>query len=142
MRPTREETYLEICGVLRKRSTCLRGKVGAILVKDRRIISTGYNGSPPGAPHCDDLGCSVPENEHEAGCLRTIHAEANVIAYAARHNGGAEGSALYCTHSPCLKCAQLLVSAGVVEVHYKTLYRIPDGVDLLQSLGILTFYHE
>ena len=137
-RPSRDETYMEICRVLRKRSTCVRGKVGAILVKDRRIIATGYNGSPPGAPHCTELGCDVRENSHELGCQRTLHAEANVIAFCARHAGGAEGSTLYCTHGPCLKCAQLIASAGITAVIYEVPYRLSDGLELLDQLSIPT----
>src|SRR4051794_16830756 len=117
-RPSREQTYMEICHVLRKRSTCKRGKVGALLVREGRIIATGYNGAPPGAPHCLELGCDVPENNHEAGCQRTIHAEANVIAFAARHGTASLGATLYCTHGPCLKCSQLIISAGICAVTF------------------------
>jgi dCMP deaminase len=135
-RPPRDETYMEICHVLRKRSSCLRGKVGALLVMDRRLISTGYNGSPPGAPHCFELGCAVDSNDHRGGCTRSIHAEANVIAFAARHGVSVQGSSLYCTHGPCLKCAQLIVAAGIIEVVYETPYRLPEGLELLDSLFI------
>lgn len=139
LRPTRQQIYMEICHVLRKRSTCKRGKVGAILVLDKRIVATGYNGSPPGAPHCIDLGCDVPANDHEVGCQRTIHAEANVIAFAARHGTACEGSTLYCTHGPCLKCAQLIACAGIIRVVYEVPYRLPEGLELLDSLNIPTF---
>jgi dCMP deaminase len=135
-RPSRTETYMEICHVLRKRSTCLRGKVGALLVMDKRIIATGYNGSPPGAPHCFELGCDVESNDHQAGCQRTIHAEANVIAYAARHGAACEGANLYSTHGPCLKCAQLIAAAGISSVVYEVPYRLPDGLELLDTLSI------
>jgi dCMP deaminase len=135
-RPTREETYMEVCSVLRKRSTCLRGKVGAILVVDQRIISTGYNGSPVGSPHCLELGCDIDANNHDSGCRRTIHAEANVIAYAARHGSRTEGSVLYCTHGPCLKCAQLIAAAGIISIVFETPYRLPEGLELLDSLNI------
>lgn len=137
-RPTRAQTYMEICHVLRKRSTCLRGKVGSLLVSNGRIIATGYNGSPPHAPHCFELGCDVPANDHEAGCQRTIHAEANVIAFAARHGSSTDGSTLYSTHGPCLKCAQLISVAGIAFVVYETPYRLPEGLELLDSLSIPT----
>jgi dCMP deaminase len=137
-RPSREQVYMEICYVLRKRSTCLRGKVGAILVVDQRIIATGYNGAPPRAPHCFELGCdtSRPGGEHVSGCQRAIHAEANAIAFAARHGARCEGATLICTHGPCLKCAQLIVSAGIAEVIYETPYRLPDGLDLLDQCSV------
>lgn len=137
-RPTRDETYMEICCVLRKRSTCQRGKVGAVLVRDKRIIATGYNGSPPGAPHCTEFGCDVRDNDHLSGCQRTLHAEANVIAFAARHGQVSDGATIYCTAGPCLKCAQLIVSAGVIEVVYARPYRLPEGLELLDSLAIPT----
>src|SRR3954471_3069805 len=84
-RPPREELYLAIAQLLRTQSTCTRGKVGALLVRERRIIATGYNGSPPGLPHCLDVGCDIGP---DGGCQRAIHAEANVLAFAARHAGG------------------------------------------------------
>lgn len=135
-RPSRAQTYMEICHVLRKRSTCLRGKVGALLVVDQRIIATGYNGSPPGTPHCFELGCDVPSSDHVAGCQRAVHAEANVIAFAALHGQRTRDATLYCTHGPCLKCAQLCISAGIRAVVFETEYRLPQGVDLLRSVGV------
>lgn len=137
-RPPREELYLAIAQLLRTQSTCRRGKVGAVLVRDRRIIATGYNGSPPGMPHCIELGCDVDANDHVGGCRRAIHAEANVLAFAARHAGGAGGSTLYSTHGPCLKCAQLIISAGIESVVFQTPYRLSEGVELLDRASIPT----
>lgn len=131
-RPSRDEIFMDIALLLRKRSTCNRGKVGALLVKDHRIVATGYNGSPPGEPHCWDLGCDIAANVHITGCRRAIHAEANVIAYAARHAGGGEGSTMYCTHAACEGCAGLILSAGIVKVIYKWPYRLTEGLELLQ----------
>src|SRR4051794_29084944 len=108
-RPPKEELYLAIAQLLRTQSTCTRGEVGALLVRERRIIATGYNGSPPRLPHCLDVGCDIGP---DGGCQRAIHAEANVLAFAARHAGGAGGATLYSSAGPCLKCAQLIVSAG------------------------------
>jgi dCMP deaminase len=129
-----DELYLSIAQLLRTQSTCARGAVGALLVRDRRIIATGYNGAPPGLPHC-------PGQQHcvgaDGGCVRSIHAEANVLAFAARHGGGSSGSTLYSTHGPCLKCAQLIVSAGVECVVFQTPYRLPDGVELLGAANII-----
>lgn len=132
-RPSRAETYMDICHILRKRSTCVRGKVGALLVLESRIIATGYNGAPPGFPHCLDIGCDVDENTHVEGCKRTIHAESNVIAFAAKHGQATSGSTLYSTHSPCLKCAQLLIAAGIAKVVFEKEYRLPEGVKLLSE---------
>lgn len=130
-----------------ERSTCERGKVGAVLAKDDRIIATGYNGAPPGMPHCLDVGCeelilyeqdsglTAAYREVNLGCQRTVHAEANVVAYAARHGIATEGSCLYCTHSPCVKCSQLMASAGIKHVVYDKKYRATPW-DMLQELGI------
>jgi len=132
---SREELYLSIAQLLRTQSTCTRGAVGAILVSDRRIIATGYNGSPPGMPHCLDVGCDIGP---DGGCQRSIHAEANVLASAARHGVSVVGSTLYSTHGPCLKCAQLIMSAGVEAVVFQIPYRLPDGVELLDRANIPT----
>ena len=135
-RPPREELYLAICQLLRTQSTCNRGQVGALLVADKRIIATGYNGSFPGDDHCLVVGCDVDPDNPSGGCRRAIHAEANVLAYAARHSGGALGATLYSTHGPCLKCAQLIVAAGVASVIYQVPYRLLDGVELLDRASI------
>jgi dCMP deaminase len=141
-RISREAMYFELAKVLKRRSTCRRGKVGAVLVQDKRIIATGYNGSPPNAPHCIDIGCNVEENNHVAGCTRTVHAEANVIALCARFGVSSEGGVLYCTHSPCGACARLLVSAGVVGVHYLTPYRLTEGLAVLREAGVYSQHWE
>jgi dCMP deaminase len=135
-RISREEMYFGICDVLRKRSTCLRGKVGCIVVRDRRVIAMGYNGAPLGTPHCFELGCNVPDDQHILGCQRAIHAEANAIAFAARGGVNSDGCEVWCTHGPCLNCAQLMLSAGIVKVHYKTPYRIDDGLRLLDRANV------
>jgi dCMP deaminase len=127
---------MEVAHVLRKRSTCKRGKVGAVAVLDSRIIATGYNGSPAGTPHCTELGCDVPANFHEAGCQRAIHAEANLIAFAARHGATLGGATIFCTHGPCLKCAQLVVSAGIVRFVYGVPYRLTEGMTLIVESGL------
>jgi dCMP deaminase len=131
-----------------ERATCKRGKVGAVLVKDDRIISTGYNGAPPGMPHCTDVGCDelilfekipgilMPQFEPvELGCQRTIHAEANVLLYAARHGIPTEGAHLYCTYSPCERCALLLANAGIKKLIYDKPYRATPW-QLIKELGI------
>jgi dCMP deaminase len=138
-RPSREETYMEVAHVIRRRSTCERGQVGGIAVMGGRIIAQGYNGSPPGAPHCTELGCIVDPQHPEAGCQRTIHCEANLIAFAARHGISLEGAVLYCTAGPCLKCAQLIASAGFDSLVFEHPYRRPEGLELLDALSIPTY---
>lgn len=135
-----------------ERSTCPRGHVGAVLVANKRIISTGYNGSPPGMPHCDEVGCEAIQVIGELdvllndlikdfGCQRTVHAEANAIAYAARHGIETEGSFLFCTHSPCRKCLELAASAGIVEIIYDKPYRATPWA-LAEELGIVLVGRE
>ena len=101
------------------RSTCDRKHVGAVIVRDRTILSTGYNGSLRGAPHCDEAGHDM-ENGH---CVRTVHAETNAVAQAAKHGIRIDSSEIYVTASPCLTCFKLLVNAGIVKVYYKEFYR-------------------
>lgn len=134
-----------------ERSTCNRGKVGAVLTRDSRILSTGYNGAPAGLPHCTDVGCDelilFKENPDKAsfhckgyeevnlGCQRTVHAEANALLYAARHGIATEGSMMYCTHSPCERCLLLMSSAGVEAFIFAHDYRATPW-DLVKELGI------
>lgn len=134
MRITREHMFFGIARLVAARSTCPRASVGAIVVRDGRILSTGYNGAPPGQPHCEEVGCEFWLDT--SGCQRTIHAEANAIAWAARAGVATEGAVMYCTHSPCLDCAKLMVSSGIWAVHYHYKYREEAGVQLLRQLGV------
>lgn len=147
MRPSRDDTYLEVARAFAKRSTCKRGQVGAVIVKDRRIISTGYNGAPTGAQECIESECLTRELYHwselrddyvqvPTGCQRAVHAEANAIAWAARHGLPVGEATMYCTHGPCLHCAQLMVTAGIVKVIFETPYRLTNGLELLTDLDI------
>lgn len=135
-RPSHDEYFMEIANVVRSRSTCSRGQVGALIVAENHIISTGYNGAPPGHPHCIDVGCDVDDEHLELGCRRAIHAEANAIAWAARYGVSTESATIYCTAGPCLKCAQLILSAGIKEVVYRVPYRLRDGETLLIESGV------
>lgn len=121
------------------RSTCTRSKVGAVIAKDNRIISTGYNGAPSGLPHCTEVGCEIGP---DGGCDRCSHAEAGAIAFAARMGIPLEGSSLYCTHLPCYDCAKLIINAGIKEVHCLELYRDLRGRDLLTQAGIIVRREE
>lgn len=127
-RPTRDELGIRLAIVYSTRGTCLRAQVGAVIVRGGRAISAGYVGSPSGQPHCTDAGCLLAE---DGGCIRTVHAEANAISFAARAGASTEGSTLYTTHSPCLGCAKLIINAGIRRVVYDEEYRITDGVELL-----------
>ena len=137
-RMDRDETLIRVAVVLSNRGTCLRAKVGAIISKDGRIISTGYVGSPRGLPHCTDVGCDISEY---SGCVRTVHAEANAIAFAARYGISTEGAELHCTHSPCGQCAKLLINAGIVRIVYEMEYRDSKPLGLLATAGIETVQH-
>jgi dCMP deaminase len=106
--------FLSIAREVATRSTCERRHVGAVIVKDRRILTTGYNGSPPGQPHCSDVGvgCLIEDGR----CIRTLHAEQNAIAQAALHGVSTKDSTLYSTCRPCHVCARMIVGAGIVRV--------------------------
>ena len=121
-RPSYDEYFMEMAHVVSKRSTCLRRKVGAILVKDRHILSTGYNGAPKGFRHCVDVGCVREKMDIRSGerheLCRGLHAEQNAIIQAAVFGISISGSVLYCTNTPCVVCVKMLVNAGVKEIVY------------------------
>lgn len=110
-----DQYFMEIAEKVSSRSTCDRAHVGAVLVRDKQIVATGYNGSPPGHKHCDDHG-HLMEGNH---CVRTVHAELNSLLQAARKGHATEGSVIYVTHTPCYNCTKALLTAGVREVMYK-----------------------
>ncbi|MCL4078769.1 cytidine/deoxycytidylate deaminase family protein [Coriobacteriia bacterium Es71-Z0120] len=140
-RPSWDEYFMSIAQHVAERSTCLRRHTGAVLVKDKRILSTGYNGAPSGLAHCEQAGClrerlSVPSGSNHELC-RGIHAEQNAVVQAARHGIAIDGSTLYSTHQPCVLCAKILVNAGVTEIVYAEPY--PDALaeELLDKSGIV-----
>lgn len=140
-RITRDELFMEIAQAFARRSTCPRGSVGVVIVRDRRIIATGYNGAPAKMAHCSEVGCHIDSatfspDANGRGCTRAVHAEANAIAYAAREGIALEGTTLYTTHSPCVRCAQLIINAGVREVVYNIAYRDQTGLDLLDAASV------
>ena len=147
MKPSRQDTFMEVAATMARRSTCTRGQVGAVIVKDNRIVATGYNGSPPGLPECIEVGCLTRtlyawDDDRSSyvdvptGCQRAIHAEANAIAWAARHGTPVETATMYCTHGPCLHCAQLMATAGIGYVVFEIPYRMTNGLELLTEMGI------
>lgn len=133
-RYTRSQMMMEMAWSASRRSTCTRKHVGAVIASEGRTISIGYAGSPPGEPHCDEAGCIIGP---DGGCIRTQHAEANAIVFAARKGVAIEGATLYCTDSPCVACAKLILTAGLQVVIYDREYRITDGIELLQRRGVV-----
>lgn len=128
--------FMELARGVSGRATCVRKKVGAVLVRDRALLSSGYNGSPKGRPHCTDegVGCEM-EDGH---CVRTVHAEANAITQAARNGVNIDGATLYSTASPCYPCAKMLVNAGISVVVFGEWYRPdPRCVTLFDAAGIV-----
>jgi len=121
IRQSWDEYFLDICDVIATRATCDRLKVGAVLVKDKHIISTGYNGSLSGEPHCDEIGHDIVDNH----CIRVVHSEVNAIAQAAKLGISTQGTTLYCNYLPCYNCLKTIISAGVINVYYRHSYR-PD----------------
>jgi len=130
-RPSFDRYMLDVARVVATRSTCPRLRVGAVLVVDRHIIATGYNGSLRGQPHCDDVGCDVV-GDH---CCRAQHAEANAVLQAAKLGVSTDRSVCYCTHMPCFSCAKLLAGAGIQAVVYDAPYR-PDERVLRLGMAI------
>jgi dCMP deaminase len=121
-RPEWDEYFMEVAQVVSKRSTCLRRNIGAIIVKDKRILATGYNGAPSGLPHCSEVGClrselGVPSGERHEIC-RALHAEQNAIIQAAKYGISVDGATVYTTTEPCSLCAKMLINAGIKRVVY------------------------
>lgn len=123
---------MEIAGVVASRATCARRKVGAVIVRGKTILSTGYNGSIRGLGHCDEEGHLMEEGH----CVRTVHAEANAIAQAARNGVRIEGAAVYVTASPCWACFKLIANAGIVRICYGEFYRDERIFDFARDAGI------
>lgn len=125
-RPSWDEYFLSIAEDVSTRATCMRRRVGAILVKDKRILTTGYNGAPRGMKHCSDIGCireemKVPSGERHELC-RGLHAEMNALIQAAAHGISVEGAVLYCTNLPCVLCSKMLINAGVKKIVIRERY--------------------
>ena len=120
-RPSWDEYFMNITKEVAKRSTCNRLDVGAVIVKDKRILSTGYVGSPKGLPHCIEVGCLIRKTLDENGkekenCIRTVHAEQNAVVQAALHGVSTEGSTIYITDEPCPICTKIIINAGINRV--------------------------
>src|SRR5512139_430830 len=125
-RPSWEEYFMDITHLVAKRSTCLRRHVGAVLVKDKKILATGYNGAPSRLDHCLDVGClrqklGIPSGERHELC-RGLHAEQNAIIQAAYHGVGIRGATLYCTNHPCIICSKMIINAGIEKIIFEQGY--------------------
>jgi len=139
-RPSWDAYFIEIARLVSSRSTCMRRQVGAVMVKDKHVLATGYNGTPTGITHCDVTGCireqlKVPSGERHELC-RGLHAEQNAIIQAARHGIDIEGAKLYCTHSPCIICTKMLINAGIREIVYLEGYPDQMSLEMLAEAGI------
>ena len=145
-RPDIDEYFVKIASVVAERSTCRRHHVGAVAVKDKHILATGYNGAPSGLKDCLELGClrdelGIPSGTRQEIC-RGIHAEQNVIIQASLHGVSLEGSSLYCTHSPCVLCAKMLVNAKIKRFVTFGSYNDDSFVDMFREAGIEFKLHK
>lgn len=120
MRPDWDSYFMKIAYAVSERSTCDRAFIGCVLVLEKRILTTGFNGSPSGQPHCDDVGHLMVEGH----CVRTIHAETNAIIQAALHGVSTRGATCYVSHFPCINCAKVLVNSGITRLVYSVDYRV------------------
>jgi len=141
-RPDWDNYFMAIASVVATRSTCLRRKVGAVIVRDRQIISTGYNGAPKGVPHCAEVGClreklGIPSGERHEIC-RGAHAEINAIAQAAATGSTTAGADMYCTHEPCSFCTKAMINAGIRRILYVFPYPDPLARQLREEAGLET----
>lgn len=140
-RPSWDEYFMEIAAQVATRSTCTRRQIGAVVVRDKRILATGYNNVPSGIEHCTTRGClrdelGIASGERHELC-RGIHAEQNAIAQAARNGVSIDGSMVYCTDQPCILCAKLMINAGIVEIVYGGQYPDELSVELLRDAGVV-----
>ena len=139
-RPSWEIYFMDIAVLVAKRSTCLRRSVGAIVVKDKRVLSTGYNGAPMNVAHCEVTGCirekmNIPSGERHELC-RGIHAEQNAIIQAAYHGVSIKDAVLYCTNLPCSICAKMIINAGIRTIYYLSGYADTMSQEMLNEAGV------
>ncbi len=149
IRPTWDEYFLEVMHALSKRATCDRGRTACVIVKNNQIIVSGYVGSPPGMPHCDEVGHLMKTVTHEDGkqtshCMRTLHAEQNAVCQAAKRGVSIEGATIYCKLSPCRTCAMLLIACGIKRVVAEYKYQAAsEGEEMMRAVGIqIDYVHD
>ena len=140
-RPSWERYFMSIASQVATRSTCLRRQVGCIIVLEKRIVSTGYNGAPSGLPHCEEVGCvretrGVASGERHELC-RGLHAEQNAIIQAAMHGTAVRGGSVFCTHKPCILCTKMLINAGVRRVYYEQGYEDEMADEMAREADLL-----
>ena len=141
MRVSWDEYFMEIAEIVKTRSTCMRRQIGAVIVKDNRIITTGYNGAPSGGRHCTEIGTcyrqehNIPSGERHEMC-RALHAEQNAIIQAARIGNTTDGATIYVTNQPCVICAKMCINAGIRRIVYKDSYPDELAVKMLNEAGI------
>ena len=139
-RPSWQEYFSDITKLVATRSTCTRRKVGAILVRNKRVLSTGYNGAPTGVSHCLDVGClrdkmGIPSGQRHELC-RGLHAEQNAIIQAASHGVNIEGADLYCTNQPCIICTKMIINASIRTVYYSDPYDDDMSLNMLKEANV------
>ena len=139
-RPSWAQYFMEITVLVAKRSTCVRRSVGAIIVKDKRVLSTGYNGAPSSVAHCSQTGCmrqqmNIASGERHELC-RGIHAEQNAIIQAALHGVSIKEASLFCTNLPCSICAKMIINAGIKEIYYLSGYADAMSQEMLNEAGV------
>ncbi len=146
MRPSWDEYFMDIVELVKKRSTCLRRQVGALIVKDKRILATGYNGAPVGCKHCHETGClrdklEIPSGQRHEIC-RATHAEQNAIVQAAYSGTSIKGATMYVTTQPCVLCAKLCINAGITKIIFRGDYPDELAMELLKEAGVRVIKYE
>lgn len=148
-RPSWDDYFLDVMHALARRATCDRGRTACVFVKDHQILCSGYVGSPPGMPHCDEVGHLLKTVTHEDGtqsmhCMRTIHAEQNAICQAARRGVALAGATLYCKLAPCRTCAMLLIACGIQRIVAEYRYHVgSEAEEMLRNAGIqIEYIHD
>ena len=142
VRPDWDRYFLDLCEAISKRATCDRGKAGCVIVRDKRIMTTGYVGAPAGLPHCDEVGHDMRKVFDDNGsvsqhCVRTLHAEQNAIIQAARFGIALDGATLYCKMTPCRRCAMMMINSGIKRVVCERRYHADkDTTDLFEQADI------
>jgi len=146
MRPSWDEYFMNIVDLVKTRSTCLRRQVGALIVKDKRILASGYNGAPVGCRHCAEVGClrnelNIPSGQRHEIC-RATHAEQNAIAQAAYSGTSIKDSTMYVTTQPCVLCAKLCINAGITKIIFRGDYPDELSMELLKEAGVRVIKYE
>ena len=135
------EYFMSVAHLISRRATCTRGHIGAVIVRENNIMSTGYNGAPSGLPHCNETNCRIfrsthPDGTVEENCVNTIHAEINAIAQAAKHGVPIKDADIYITASPCIHCLKVLINVGIKTIYFDKPYKIENISELLRLSGV------